>query len=198
MVISNGPGAVKPGSSGRIIPGCEARIVNENDHEVPPGEIGNLLVKCDATCTGYWNQHDKTKDTFLGHWFRTGDKYYQDGDGFFWYAGRGDDLFKVNGQWLCPTEVEAALISHPSVMEAAVIAREDADALLKPAAYVVLCSERAATSALGSELQKWVAEKLTWHKSPRWVEFLNELPKTATGKLQRFKLRERQHRAVEP
>jgi len=197
MVISNCPGAVKAGSSGRVIPGYEARIVDENNCDVPPGEIGSLLVKCDATCAGYWNQHEKTKDTFVGHWFRTGDKYHEDGDGFFWYAGRGDDLFKVNGQWLSQTEVEAALISHPAVMEAAVIAAEDADGLLKPAAYVVLSSERAATTGLVSELQKWVADKLTWHKSPRWIEFLDELPKTATGKLQRFKLRERRHRPVE-
>lgn len=198
MVISNRPGEVKPGSSGRIIPGYETRIVDENNHDVPPGEIGRLSVKCDATCAGYWNQHEQTKDTFVGRWFRTGDKYYQDSDGFFWYAGRADDLFKVNGQWLSPTEVEAALISHPSVMEAAVIAREDEDSLLKPAAYVVVCSEGVITPNLACELQKWVAEKLTWHKSPRWIEFIDELPKTATGKLQRFKLREREHRLLEP
>ena len=191
MVVSNYPGAVKPGSSGRVIPGYEARIVDESNQDVPAGEIGNLLVKCDATCAGYWNQHEKTEDAFVGDWFRTGDKYYQDSDGFFWYAGRADDLFKVNGQWVSPTEVEAALILHPSVMEAAVVARQDGEGLPKPAAYVVVCSEFSPTSSLAVELQKWVAEKLTWHKSPRWIEFLDELPKTATGKLQRFKLRHR-------
>jgi benzoate-CoA ligase family protein len=190
MVISNRPGEVKPGSSGKIIPGYEARIVDENDQDVPPGEIGTLLIQCDATCAGYWNQPEKTKAAFVGPWFRTGDKYYQDVDGFFWYAGRADDLFKVNGQWLSPTEVEAALVSHPSVSEAAVIAREDGDGLLKPAAYVVLSSECLPASVIALELQKWVAEKLSWHKSPRWIEFLDHLPKTATGKLQRFKLRE--------
>ena len=194
MVISNRPGELKPGSSGKIIPGNEARIVDENEHDVSPGEIGNLLVKCDATCAGYWNQHEKTKDTFVGQWFRTGDKYYQDDDGFFWYAGRADDLFKVNGKWLSPAEVEAALISHPCVLEAAVVAREDGDGLLKPAAYVVLRSEHVPGSSISSELQNWVAQKLTWHKSPRWIEVIEELPKTATGKLQRFKLRERQQR----
>ena len=196
MVLSNCPGDVKPGSSGKIIPGYDARIVDENDCDVPLGEIGSLLIKCDATCAGYWNQHEKTKEAFVGHWFRTGDKYYQDADAFYWYAGRADDLFKVNGQWLSPAEVEAALISHPSVMEAAVVAREDADGLLKPAAYVVAASECASTPSLASELQKWVAEKLAWHKSPRWIEFIGELPKTATGKLQRYKLREGQHRDV--
>ena len=194
MVISNRPGELKPGSSGKIIPGCEARIVDENEQDVSAGEIGTLLIKCDATCAGYWNQPEKTKDTFVGPWFRTGDKYYQDDDCFFWYAGRADDLFKVNGQWLSPTEVEGALISHPCVIEAAVVARKDGDGLLKPAAYVVLRSEPAPTSNIAGELQSWVAEKLTWHKSPRWIEVIEALPKTATGKLQRFKLRERQYR----
>ncbi|MBV9480982.1 MAG: benzoate-CoA ligase family protein [Acidobacteria bacterium] len=196
MVISNRPGELKAGSSGKIIPGYEARIVDDSEHEVAPGEIGSLLIKCDATCAGYWNQHEKTKEMFLGHWLSTGDKYYQDEDGFFWYAGRADDLFKVNGRWLSPTEVEAALISHSSVLEAAVVPRQDGDGLLKPAAYVVLNTEHKMAPEFVLELQRWVAERLSWHKSPRWIEFLDELPKTATGKLQRFKLRERQHRSA--
>ena len=191
MVISNRPGEVRPGSSGKVIPGYEARIVDENDCDVPPGKIGTLLINCDATCAGYWNQHEKTKNSFLGPWFRTGDKYYQDDDGYFWYAGRADDLFKVSGQWLSPIEVEAALISHPSVLEAAVVAGEDGDGLLKPAAYVVLNAECSGSNGLARELQNWVGEKLGGYKKPRWVEFLPELPKTATGKLQRYKLRER-------
>jgi benzoate-CoA ligase family protein len=188
MVIANRPGEIRPGSSGKIIPGYEARIVDENDNDMPPGEIGSLLVQCDATCAGYWNQHEKTKSCFLGHWFRTGDKYYQDEDGFFWYAGRGDDLFKVNGRWLSPAEVESALIAHPSVLEAAVVARQDDDGLLKPAAYVVLNAGQN-HSGFAQELQDWVGKTLSSYKRPRWVEFVNELPKTATGKLQRFKLR---------
>jgi benzoate-CoA ligase family protein len=190
MVISNHPGEVRPGSSGKILPGYEARIVDENDHDVPPGEIGALLIKCDATCAGYWNQHEKTKNAFLGPWFRTGDKYYQDEDGYFWYAGRADDLFKVNGRWLSPTEVEGALISHSYVLEAAVVAREDDDGLLKPAAFVVLNADVTQANGLAEELKTWVGQKLGGYKRPRWVEFLPELPKTATGKLQRFKLRE--------
>jgi len=198
MVISNRPGEVKPGSSGKIIPGLEARIVDEKNHDVPPGEIGNLLIKCDATCDGYWKQHERTKISFLGPWFRTGDKYYQDEAGYFWYAGRADDLFKVNGRWLSPTEVEAVLISHPSVQEAAVVAREDVDGLLKPAAYVVLSPDCTKLDNLDQELKGWVGERVGWYKSPRWIEFLSDLPKTATGKLQRFKLRERQRATKAP
>jgi benzoate-CoA ligase family protein len=190
MVISNRPGEIRPGSSGKIIPGFEARIVDENDSDVPQGEIGNLLVQSDATCAGYWNQHEKTKHCFLGHWFRTGDKYYQDEDGYFWYAGRGDDLFKVNGRWLSPAEVESALIAHPGVLEAAVVARKDDDGLLKPAAYVVLNRDQTDADGLAHELQDWVGQSLSSYKRPRWIEFVNELPKTATGKLQRFKLRD--------
>jgi benzoate-CoA ligase family protein len=192
MVISNRPGEVRLGSSGKIIPGYQARIVDENDRDVPPGEIGTLLISCDATCAGYWNQQEKTKNSFFGPWFRTGDKYHQDQDGYFWYAGRADDLFKVNGKWLSPAEVEAALISHPSVLEAAVVALEDGDGLLKPAAYIVLNPECRRSDGLIRELQNWVGQKLGGYKEPRWVEFLSELPKTATGKVQRFKLRERQ------
>jgi len=192
MVISNRPGEARPGSSGKIIPGYEARIVDDNGRPVAPGEIGNLLIKGDSTCAGYWNQHDKTKETFEGHWFRTGDKYYQDQDGYFWYAGRADDLFKVNGRWLSPAEVESALVAHPAIQEAAVVDRDDEAGLVKPAAYVVVHSDFTPSRELARDLQGWVAEKLAAYKSPRWVEFLPELPKTATGKLQRFKLRELQ------
>jgi benzoate-CoA ligase len=192
MVISNRPGEVRPGSSGKVIPGYEARIVDDQGEPVPPGEIGSLLIKGDSTCVGYWNQHEKTKETFQGHWFRTGDKYYQDEDGYFWYAGRSDDLFKVNGRWLSPTEVESALIAHPAVREAAVVARDDESGLTKPAAYVVVNSNVSPTDAVRRELQDWVGQKIGSYKRPRWVEFLPELPKTATGKLQRFKLRELQ------
>ena len=196
MVIANRPGEVRPGSSGKIIPGYEARIVDDAGHDVARGEIGALLIKGDSTCAGYWNRHEKTKDTFEGHWFRTGDKYYQDEDGYFWYAGRADDLFKVNGRWLSPAEVESALIAHPAVQEAAVIAREDKNKLTKPAAFVVVKPDHFGDDDLARTLQDWVVEKLGAYKRPRWVKFLPELPKTATGKLQRFKLRELQ--AQEP
>lgn len=194
MVIANRPGEARPGSSGKVIPGYEAKIVDEDGNPVGLNEIGDLMVKGDSICTGYWNQHERTKEAFVGHWFRTGDKYYQDGDGYFWHAGRADDLFKVNGRWLSPAEVESALIAHAAVREAAVVAREDEAGLTKPAAYVVVNAEFAATDQLASELRDWVAQKIGGYKRPLWIEFLAEIPKTATGKLQRFKLREIQGR----
>lgn len=197
MVIANRPGEIRPGSSGRIIPGYEARLVDDEGRDVACGEIGALLIKGDSTCAGYWNRHEKTKEAFEGHWFRTGDKYYQDEDGYFWYAGRADDLFKVNGRWLSPAEVESALIAHPAVQEAAVIAREDDNKLTKPAAYVVVKSGRLPDDDLARALQDWVTQKLGAYKRPRWVRFLPELPKTSTGKLQRFKLRELQAQEAE-
>ncbi len=194
MVIANRPGEAKPGSSGKIIPGYEAKIVDEHGNAVAPNEIGDLLIKGDSTCSGYWNKHEKTKETFVGDWFRTGDKYFQDEEGYFWYAGRSNDVFKVHGLWLSPAEVESVLIAHPSVREAAVIAREDEDGLTKAAAYVVLNEEFAPSEELSNELQELVGQKIGGYKRPRWIEFLSEIPKTATGKLQRFKLRELQDR----
>lgn len=193
MVLANRPGEARPGSSGKIIPGYEAKLVDDRDQEVPRGEIGSLLVKGDSTCVGYWNQPEKTHDTFPGDWFRTGDKYSQDQEGYFWYAGRADDLFKVNGRWLSPAEVESALIAHPAVREAAVVARNDGAELTKPAAYVVVNPHYLANDELVRDLQEWVGQRIGNYKRPRWVEFLPELPKTATGKLQRFKLRELGH-----
>jgi len=194
MVIANRPGEAKPGSSGKIIPGYEAKIIDEHGNAVATNEIGDLLIKGDSTCSGYWNKHEKTKETFVGDWFRTGDKYYQDEQGYFWYAGRSNDVFKVNGLWLSPAEVESVLIAHPAVLEAAVIAREDEDGLTKAAAYVVLNAKFAPSEALSNELQELVGQKIGGYKRPRWIEFLSEIPKTATGKLQRFKLRELQDR----
>ena len=193
MCIANAPGAARPGSSGKIIPGYDAKIVGENDHELPTGEVGNLLVRSDATCSHYWNQHDKSKDTIQGHWIRTGDKYYQDEDGYFWYAGRSDDMLKCSGVWVSPVEIESVLIEHPAVQEVAVIARQDSDELIKPAACVVLREGMQATPNTARELQEFVLSRLPVFKRPRWVEFFPELPKTATGKLQRFKLRQMVH-----
>ena len=190
MFIANRPGAVRPGSSGQIIPGYEARVVDEDDEPAKPGEIGNLLIKSDSTCSHYWNQHEKSKSTIEGHWIRTGDKYYQDADGYFWYAGRSDDMLKCSGVWVSPIEIEAVLIEHPAVQEAAVIGRKDEDELLKPAAYVLLKNGSTGTAGLARELQEFVLSRLPVFKRPRWVEFVDELPKTATGKLQRYKLRE--------
>src|SRR5712691_5730546 len=189
MVISNVPSATRPGSSGKIIPGFEARIVDDNDRPVVQCEIGNLLVKADSTCAYYWNQHQKTKDTIEGHWIRTGDKYYQDEDGYFWYAGRADDMLKVSGVWVSPIEIEHVLIEHPAVQEAAVVFRKDADELPKPVACIVTRDGAEGTPELARQLQEFVLSRLPVFKRPHWVEFLPELPKTATGKIQRFKLR---------
>ena len=191
MFIANRPGAVRPGSSGQIIPGYEAKIVNESDQPAKPGEIGNLLVNADSTCSHYWNQHEKSKNTIEGHWIRTGDKYYQDSEGYFWYAGRSDDMLKCSGAWISPIEIESVLIEHPAVQEAAVVGREDNDQLLKPAAYVILRNGTLSTPDLARELQEFVINRLPIFKRPRWVEFVDDLPKTATGKLQRYKLREK-------
>ena len=192
MFIANRPGAVRPGSSGQIIPGCEARLVDEAGQPVSPGEIGDLLIKSDAVCACYWNQHDKSKRTLQGEWLHTGDKYYQDEDGYFWYAGRSDDMLKVNGLWVSPIEIENALIEHPAIKEAAIVGREDEDELLKPAAYIVLSKGTHGSPDLARQLQDHVAARLASYKRPRWVEFVPELPKTATGKVQRFKLRNAQ------
>jgi benzoate-CoA ligase len=190
MFISNRPGAIRSGSSGLVVPGYEARILDEDRSPVPQGAIGNLWIKGDSVCAGYWNRHEKTKETIEGHWIRTGDKYTQDADGYFWYAGRSDDMLKVGGVWVSPVEVENELIAHPVVLECGVVGREDRDGLTKPMAFVVLRPEVVATPALAVELQRFVRERLAEYKRPRWVEFLTELPKTATGKIQRFRLRQ--------
>ncbi len=190
MFIANRAGAIRPGSSGLLVDGYEARILDDAGAPVGLNQIGNLWIKGDSVCAGYWNRHEQTKETIEGHWIRTGDKYSQDEDGFFWYAGRSDDMLKVGGLWVSPVEVENALVAHPAVLECGVVGHEDRDGLIKPMAFVVVRQGIAATPELGRELQQFVRERLAEYKRPRWVEFLPELPKTATGKIQRFRLRE--------
>jgi benzoate-CoA ligase family protein len=189
MFISNRPGEARPGSSGRLVPGYQARVLDESGAPVPAGEIGNLFVSGDSICALYWNRHQKTKDTIEGHWIRTGDKYTQDSDGYFWYAGRSDDMLKVGGQWVSPTEVEHALSAHEAVQECAVAAREDADRLTKPCAFIVLRAGFEGSAQMASDLDAFVRGRLADYKRPRWFEFVEDLPKTPTGKIQRFKLR---------
>lgn len=189
MFIANRPGSVRPGSSGQVVPGCEAKIVDEHDRPVAPGVMGNLLIKSDATCAYYWNQHDKTKQTIQGDWIRTGDKYHCDADGYYWYGGRSDDMLKAGGIWVSPVEIENVLIDHDAVRECAVVGRDDGDGLSKPFAYVVLKPHATESPELAAALQQFVRERLADYKRPRGVAFVADLPKTATGKLQRFKLR---------
>ncbi|HLW53196.1 MAG TPA: benzoate-CoA ligase family protein [Candidatus Angelobacter sp.] len=190
MFIANRPGAVRPGSSGQILAGYEARIVDEAGQQVPDGETGNLMIKGDSVCASYWNQHEKTKETIQGHWLRTGDKYYRDHDGYFWYVGRSDDMIKVKGMWVSPIEIEAALIEHPAVQEAAVVGFADQNQLIKPAAFVVLKAGQENSTSTGDAIRNYLSSRLAAHKCPQRIDFVPELPKTATGKIQRYKLRE--------
>jgi benzoate-CoA ligase len=190
IFLSNRPGRSRPGSSGMPVPGYEAMVVDDEGRPLPSGEIGNLRVKGESTMAYYWNKREKTKDTLFGHWIQTGDKYYRDSDGYFWYCGRADDMLKVGGIWVSPVEVEATLVGHPAVLEAAVVGQEDSDRLVKPTAYVVLKDGYSASPALEAELKEFVKGKIAPYKYPRWIEFVSDLPKTATGKIQRFKLRQ--------
>jgi benzoate-CoA ligase family protein len=190
IFISNRSGRVRPGSAGELVQGYEARIVDERGDDVGDGTVGNLLIKGDSICAYYWNKHERTKDTIEGHWIRTGDKFSRDADSYYWYAGRADDMLKVGGIWVSPVEIENTLVEHPAVLEAGVIGRRDADDLEKPMAYVVLATGQRGSAELARELQDFVRSKIAEYKRPRWIEFVEALPKTATGKTQRFRLRQ--------
>jgi 4-hydroxybenzoate-CoA ligase len=189
IFLSNRPGDVVYGASGVAVPGYDLRLVDEHDNDVPEGGIGELLVRGASAAQDYWNRRAQTRSTFRGHWTHTGDKYERLPGGRYRYCGRTDDMFKVSGIWVSPFEVEAALIAHPLVLEAAVVPKHDSDGLEKPKAFVVLKSGEP-SEALEAELKDLVKEKIGKWKYPRWIEFAKELPKTATGKIQRFKLKE--------
>jgi benzoate-CoA ligase len=189
IFISNRPGDVRYGTTGRIVPGYELKVVDESGQAVKPGEVGDLYISGPTAANGYWNQRDKSRATFQGEWTRSGDKYSFDEAGYYTYAGRSDDMLKVSGIYVSPVEVEGALISHEAVLEAAVVGHEDENQLVKPKAYVVLKAGQTASDALKATLQQHVKDRLAPYKYPRWIEFIGELPKTATGKIQRFKLR---------
>jgi benzoate-CoA ligase len=191
IFISNRHGCARPGSSGTPVDGYEARLLDEQRRPVPPGQIGSLWIKGDSTCACYWNRHELTKRTIEGDWIRTGDHYYQDDDGYYWFAGRSDDMLKVGGIWMSPAELEHVLVEHPGVLACAVVGRPDHDGLTKPLAVVVPCPGITPTPELASELQQFARGRLAVYKRPRWVEFVDALPTTATGKVQRFKLRNR-------
>jgi len=189
IFVSNRPGRVRYGSSGTPVPGYEARILDDDGTPVKPGEIGELVIKGPSAAEGYWLNREKSLRTFRGAWTHTGDKYRIDEDGYYYYCGRTVDMFKVSGVWVSPFEVESALISHRSVLEAAVIGKEDSDGLLKPKAFIVLKPGEVISDALCEELKEHVKRIAGPWKYPRWIDVRSELPKTATGKIQRFKLR---------
>ena len=188
--LSNRPGDVRYGTTGKPVPGYELKIVDDSGGEVAVGEIGELIVRGPTAAEGYWNQRQKSRRTFAGEWTHTGDKYFRDADGYFHYCGRTDDMFKVSGMWVSPFEVESALASHEAVLEAAVIGKQDADGLIKPKAFIVLRNGFAADERLLETLRVHVKDNAGPWKYPRWIDIRPDLPRTATGKLQRFKLRE--------
>ena len=188
--LSNRPGDIRYGSTGKPVPGYEARIVDEAGRELPANEIGELIVRGPSAAEGYWNQRAKSRRIFAGEWTHTGDKFRRDADGYYYYCGRTDDMFKVSGMWVSPFDVEAALTSHEAVLEAAVIGKQDADGLIKPKAFIVLKNGYIADEGLLEKLKLHVKETAGAWKYPRWIELREDLPRTATGKIQRFKLRD--------
>jgi len=195
IFLSNRPGEVRYGTTGKPVPGYELKLLDEHGEPCAPGEVGDLYIKGPSAAMMYWSNREKSRDTFVGAWTRSGDKYVCDADGYFTYAGRSDDMLKVGGIYVSPFEVEAALAQHPAVLEAAVIGVADADDLIKPKAFVVLRPGQQWHDGMGVELQAFVKSKLAPYKYPRQIECVDELPKTATGKIQRFRLRQREEAA---
>ena len=191
IFLSNAPGALRYGTSGRAVPGYALRIVDGDGQDVAQGTAGELIVAGPSAAEGYWNQREKSRRTFRGEWTWTGDTYVQEADGMYRYQGRADDMMKVGGIWVSPFEVEAALLAHPAVQEAAVVGQPDADGLIKPKAFLVLRAGQTAIAPgqLRAELKEQVQAQIGVWKYPRWIEIVDSLPKTATGKIQRYKLR---------
>lgn len=190
IYVSQRPGSVRYGSTGRPVPGYEVRIVGDDGAPCGAGEVGELQVKGPTAAMGYWNNRSRSAVTFQGEWTRTGDKYRCDEQGWYSYVGRADDMLKVSGIYVSPAEVEEALACHPAVLEAAVVGAPDGDGLIKPRAYVVLRAQKEGNEEIAAALKAHVKALLAPYKYPRWIVFVRELPKTATGKIQRFRLRE--------
>ena len=189
IFLSNRSGEVRYGTTGKPVPGYALRLIGEDGNPVAPGEIGELQINGPSAAVMYWNSREKSRHTFMGDWTRSGDKYIETEDGYFQYCGRSDDMLKVSGIYVSPFEVEGALMTHEAVLEAAVVAHADTEDLIKPKAYIVLKAGVAPSDELKQALKVHVKESLAPYKYPRWIEFVAELPKTATGKIQRFKLR---------
>jgi 4-hydroxybenzoate-CoA ligase len=192
IFVSNRSDDVRYGTSGKPVPGYDAVILDENGRPVPNGEVGELVVRGPSAAEGYWHQRDKSRRTFRGEWTHTGDTYIRDQDGYYRFCGRSDEMLKVSGVWVSPFEVEEALVSHPAVLEAAVVGAQDRDGLTKPKAFVVLqtSAEQQGFGDLAELLKTHVKDRIGVWKYPRWIEFVDGLPKTATGKIQRFRLRD--------
>jgi benzoate-CoA ligase len=191
VFVSQQPGSVRYGCTGRVVDGYKARVTDDHGNEVAAGEVGNLQVCGPTSAIGYWRNRQKSQGTFCGQWTTTGDKYVMDAEGWLTYAGRADDMLKVGGIYVSPIEVEEALVNHPDVLEAAVVGTEDVDGLIKPHGYVVVHAGVDVTEDLQARLKAHVKGQLAPYKYPRWITFVDELPKTATGKIQRFRLREK-------
>lgn len=190
IFLSNKPGEIRPGSTGKPVPGYELKLVDDQGAEVAKGDIGTLMVKGESAAQFYWRKREKSRQTMIGEWINTGDKYYVDEDNYYWCAGREDDMLKVGGIWVSPLEVENSLREHPAVLENAVIGFADEKGLIKPKAFVVLRKGHEPSKEMEEELKKWALEKIAKYKYPRLIEFVASLPKSATGKIQRFKLRQ--------
>ena len=190
IFVSNRIDDIRPGTSGKPVPGYAVKIVGEDGQTLPAGEVGTLWVKGESNAVCYWNNPEKTRNTMVGEWLNTGDMYYVDPEGYYVNAGRGDDMLKVGGMWCSPIEIESRLLAHPKVREAAVIGRLDDKGLVKPAAYIVLVNPADENDATARELQQYCKLHLAGFKYPRWFSFVREIPKTITGKIQRFKLRQ--------
>ena len=187
--IANAPGSARRGAAGRLVPGFEARLVDDAGAPVADGTVGHLLIKGPTTAPYYWNRLDGTRATMLGDWLRTGDMFVRDADGFYAFAGRSNDMMKVAGMWVSPAEIEAVLAEHPGVLEAGIVGVPDADGLVRPHAVVALKSGWTASSDLAATLIEFVRRRAGGHRAPATLTFADELPKTATGKVQRFRLR---------
>jgi benzoate-CoA ligase len=192
IYIQNLPGRARSGSSGQVLPGYEARILDEDGNPVPDGDAGELYMKSESFAAYYWKKRDQSRNTFRGDWLKTGDQYSRDGDGYYYYQGRADDMFKSSGQWVSPIEVEGVLLRHDGVAECAVVPFTDAEGLVKPMAFVVLKQNQSGTDDLITTLQDLSKERLApnFYKYPRRIEFVDGLPKTATGKIQRYRVRQ--------
>jgi benzoate-CoA ligase len=193
IFLSNGPKSLRYGTTGKPVPGYRVRLVDDEGNPITePNETGELQICGPTAATGYWGNRVKTRHTFIGEWTRSGDKYSMDDEGYYIYAGRSDDMLKVSGIYVSPIEVESTLVMHEAVLEAAVIGKEDKDKLVKPAAFIILKPGYEGDEQMAATLKDHVKSSLAPYKYPRWFRFVDDLPKTATGKIQRFKLRDQE------